>query len=343
MKYMKVNYFIVGRWHNGHKYGIQTRFEVSGYACKEYPEIAVRKAETGIWVIDSIETGFGMGASGETSDRAVKNYVENYKERFDNLGRNYLDDAKKIILSAPLDSDLDKWETINFSTVNGRKYDRIIRMAHNSNLIVKKADDAYYLHGGNINITGDPEKLIEIKKQIASWAASAETTEEHSAQVPAATAEEHSAQAPAATAEEHSAQAPTTTTEEHSAQAPATTTEEHSAQVPEATTEEHSAQVPGNSKIWIVPVPDSAGKYYHHTEKDNGKIFIGSQISGDGFKIYFNPSTMRTEITTAKKSFQDDAINAGFYKSYRGTYNKKLTWKAYRAAVKLAQKWTTAA
>lgn len=86
----------------------------------------------------------------------------------------------------------------------------------------------------------------------------------------------------------------------------------------------------------------------NHSEKKTGrtevpeKTFIGQKITGPGYEIYFNPETCRTEIRTGSKKHQADAAAAGFYKSFRGTYNKKLTWKAYRAAVKLSEKWNAA-
>lgn len=71
------------------------------------------------------------------------------------------------------------------------------------------------------------------------------------------------------------------------------------------------------------------------------KTWIGSRIDGNGFTIYFNPETMRTEIQAIEK-YIPDLVSAGFYKTNHGTYNKKLTWKAYRAAVKLSEKWNAA-
>ena len=66
------------------------------------------------------------------------------------------------------------------------------------------------------------------------------------------------------------------------------------------------------------------------------KTFIGQTIRGDGWRVYFDGETQRTRIIfdqeptpAAKKAVQD----AGFY--YSGqmkSWNKKLTFKAYRAA-----------
>lgn len=68
--------------------------------------------------------------------------------------------------------------------------------------------------------------------------------------------------------------------------------------------------------------------------------FIGETITGNGWKILFDSETARTRVmfdeepTDAARSAVE---NAGFYYSpYMNSYNKKLTKKAHRAALALA-------
>lgn len=66
------------------------------------------------------------------------------------------------------------------------------------------------------------------------------------------------------------------------------------------------------------------------------KTFAGSQIDGNGWKILFDDQTARTRVifngvpTDAARAAVE---KAGFYYSRAlNSWNKKLTWKAYRAA-----------
>lgn len=69
------------------------------------------------------------------------------------------------------------------------------------------------------------------------------------------------------------------------------------------------------------------------------KTFIGDSIQGKGYKIYFDGNTSRTRVifdadpTAAARAALD---KAGFYFSAAmNSWNKKLTFKAYRAALAL--------
>lgn len=76
-------------------------------------------------------------------------------------------------------------------------------------------------------------------------------------------------------------------------------------------------------------------------EKPAEKTWIGSTITGAGWSIVFDEALKRTRVlcehpTDAQKSAIEDA---GFYWSATmGSWNKKLTVKAYRAAQELAAK-----
>ncbi len=68
--------------------------------------------------------------------------------------------------------------------------------------------------------------------------------------------------------------------------------------------------------------------------------YVGKTVVGDGWKIAFDATAQRTRVTFAKDPTpaQKQAIDAaGFYWSAAmGSFNKKLTAKAFRAAMALA-------
>lgn len=74
------------------------------------------------------------------------------------------------------------------------------------------------------------------------------------------------------------------------------------------------------------------------------KPFIGQTLQGNGWKIYFDGVESRTRvifsIDPSKKAIKA-VEDAGFYYSSKmNSWNKKLTFKSYRAAQKLAQELT---
>lgn len=76
------------------------------------------------------------------------------------------------------------------------------------------------------------------------------------------------------------------------------------------------------------------------------KSFIGTRLDGAGYSIFFNGEAQRTQIrfaADADSRMIEAAKAAGFYYSpTSGTYNKKLTFKAYRAAIALAEQFNAA-
>ena len=76
-------------------------------------------------------------------------------------------------------------------------------------------------------------------------------------------------------------------------------------------------------------------------EKPAEKTWIGSTITGAGWSIVFDAALKRTRVlcehpTDAQKSAIEDA--GFFWSATMGSWNKKLTVKAYRAAQELAAK-----
>ena len=76
------------------------------------------------------------------------------------------------------------------------------------------------------------------------------------------------------------------------------------------------------------------------------KSFIGTRLDGAGYSIFFNGEAQRTQIrfaADADSRMIEAAKAAGFYYSpTSGTYNKKLTFKAYRTAVALTEQFNAA-
>ena len=71
------------------------------------------------------------------------------------------------------------------------------------------------------------------------------------------------------------------------------------------------------------------------------KSWIGTTIKGKGFNIAFDEKTQRTRVLfqTEPTQAQKDAINAAgfFWSAQLNSWNKKLTCKAHRASVALAE------
>nr|WP_295277604.1 hypothetical protein [uncultured Blautia sp.] len=104
---------------------------------------------------------------------------------------------------------------------------------------------------------------------------------------------------------------------------------EESATVPE---EKNGAEESRNPKAARGPVPE--------------KTFVGQSLQGNGWKIYFDGVANRTRVIfsvdPSKKAIKV-VENAGFYYSSKmNSWNKKLTFKAYRAAQELAKELTKA-
>ena len=88
-----------------------------------------------------------------------------------------------------------------------------------------------------------------------------------------------------------------------------------------------------------VPAADPAPVAEEKPAAD-GKSWVGSVIAGDGWKIVFDGMEERTRVFCSDPSEAQRAAieGAGFWWSPRmGSWNKKLTCKAYRAAVALAE------
>ena len=66
------------------------------------------------------------------------------------------------------------------------------------------------------------------------------------------------------------------------------------------------------------------------------KHFEGTEIAGNGFRIVFDGKT-RVIVSDLSEEQKTAITDAGFYyNTVTRSYNKKMTWKAYRSALRLA-------
>ncbi len=134
-------------------------------------------------------------------------------------------------------------------------------------------------------------------------------------------AADHSDNAPAETPADHSNNTPAETPADHSDNAPAETPADHSDNTPAETPDQNAGRTRGT-------VPE--------------KTFIGETIQGAGWRIYFDGSENRTRVIFDKippVRVREIVKEAGFYYSPKmKSWNKKLTFKAYRAAKTLSDR-----
>lgn len=101
---------------------------------------------------------------------------------------------------------------------------------------------------------------------------------------------------------------------------------------------ETASEQPATETVEEQPAPDPKQAHAPVPEK----TFIGSAITGKHFKIVFDGGAQRTRIyipAEYRERYKSIVEEAGFYFSPNmDTWNKKLTFKAYRAAVALSEK-----
>ena len=415
MKYTKINYFILGRFANGRKYGIVTRDEVTGYTADGLDGIAIRKRD-GFWYVDHIATGFGIVTVGsKTRDAAAKEYAEHYKSMVESKPADFFKNAVETFENAPTESEVATWESINYCTTRNYRFDRVTNAARRAGLITKKADDVSYLDGGNINIIGRPEALEPIKEMIKAWAEhdAEQAREAEQAERPENISNDeqekqevedvsiytfaettltckgvvfpveynicaadgsvfafvivdtepngyrhkqkivirpNEPEYPAALAAAKAAAASGKRPETISTGYRKITTPDGS-MIEKAETIPEEPEAPAAEPIQEEPEASAAETVQEEPEKAARdpkqargsvpeKTFIGETIQGNGWKILFDGTTNRTRVifdkapTAAAKAATE---NAGFYySSAMNSWNKKLTFKAYRAAKTLS-------
>lgn len=360
MSFEKVNYSIICRTENGIKYGIQTRQNVSGYVSDEYPDIGIRQAG-GYWYIDHIPTGLKISTFGCKSRKAaLESYTRDYIERVNDIKENKKDFLKKAIESfqaAPLDNEVSSWETVNYCTVYNHRFDKVTDAARRAGLLIRKADNNTYMDGGNINIIGSPEALKPIKAIIEGYAKRDEQKAAEDAPESAKRPEIISAGNPAPEQAPETQEAPAAQVEPEKAPETVILIEKtydirngrqgtrRIVYNPETGTTEAAQEAPQDAAD-VQPEPEARHRIQAPEKPACGAgkplDFIGQVLSGNGWQIVFDTDLQRTRVIIEKSTREKAAPlaeSAGFYYSTNtDSWHKKLTHKAHRAAVALAEK-----
>lgn len=246
----------------------------------------------------------------------MKNYAEKVKE-----AETKMEKAIQTFKAAPLDSEVADWETINYSTVRNSRFYEVRNSARQAGLIVRNADKNTYLDGGNIDIIGDPKALKEIREMIAEFEKrDAERAAEEAAQAAAQVEPEAVPALPDPEEEKNNETAPEETAPEETAP------EAAQAEPEEVETEPEEATRNNGYKPARGPAKP--------------KDFAAEALTGRGWCIVFDTGMQRTRVIVQEEIRETVAQmiqEAGFYWSDNmRSYNKKLTHKAHRAALALA-------
>ena len=313
MKYEKINYCILGRFENGVKYGILTRRTVSGYMAEGFENIGFRK-EKGFWYVDHIQTGLAIVSIGsKTREAALKIYMEKYAARVQKIDMKIIEKMIENYEKAPNEEEVGAWETVNYCTTRNYRFDKVTDAARRANLLIRNADNNTYIDGGNINIIGSPDALKGIREMIAEYdRKDAERAAEEAAQI-------------VPEAQEAPEERKEIISEEP-------TPEVAQAEQEEAKAEPEAVAQTVESKPARVPVKP--------------KDFAWDALIGRGWCIVFDTGLQRTRVIvqdSIRETVAPIIRESGFYWSVNmGSYNKKLTYKAYRAALALAVKLESA-
>lgn len=315
MKYEKIDYSIVGRFENGIAYGIITRRTVSGYIPEGMEGFAIRK-DGKTWHIDHIASGLCAGTSGyKTRELAVKDFKENIEKRINGISAKTIAEMIERHDAAPFDDEVASWQTVNYTSTYEHRIDKIMEAARRAGLICRNNGKSGELNG--VTIFGSMEKMQTINKMIAEYEKrDAERAAEDAAPIAKT---ENVAVLPESKNEER----PETISEE--AEAAQADPEEMD------TTDEEAPRAVGNKPARGPVKP---------------KDFAGESLSGRGWSIVFDSGLQRTRVIVKSEIRETVAPiiqDAGFYWSENmGSYNKKLTHKAHRAALALAEKLNSA-
>lgn len=327
MKYEKVNYSILGHFENGKKYGIVTRRAVSGYTAEGLEGVAIRK-EKGWWYIDHIASGLAVVTVGsKTRDAAVKEYLENYAERVKEAEKRMGDKVKENFKKAPTEEEVATWETVNYCGEYEHRTCKLMDAARRAGILYRNNGSSGELYGATFY--GSPEALKAIKEKIAEYEKrDAEKAAEEVAQAePEAVAALPGPEtvAPAAQAEpEAQEERPETISEEETAPEAAQAEPEAAEAEPEAQEEER------------------ADGYKPARGPVKPKNFAAEALTGRGWCIVFDSGMNRTRVIVQdgiRETVAPMIEEAGFWWSENmKSYNRKLTHKAHRAAVALAER-----
>lgn len=327
MKFEKVNYSILGHFENGKKYGIITRRSVSGYTAEGLEGVAIRK-EKNFWYVDHITSGLAVVTVGsKTRDAAAKEYIEYYAERVKEAEKRMSDKIKENFENAPAEEEVAAWETVNYCGEYEHRTCKLMDAARRAGILCRNNGSSGDLYGATFY--GSPEALKTIKKMIAEY----EKRDAEKAAEEAAPAEPEAVAAlpdpetvaPAAQAElEAVEERPETISEEEAAPEAAQAEPEAAEAEPEAQEEER------------------ADGYKPARGPVKPKDFTAEALTGRGWCIVFDSGMNRTRVIVQdgiRETVAPMIEEAGFWWSENmKSYNRKLTHKAHRAAVALAER-----
>lgn len=168
----KIQYFIIGHFTEGNKYGVVSKQAVEGYQIDDIA--AVRKTEGrqgAYWTVDSFKTGIGIVTTGcKTRKAAIENYENNMKDRVvailteDRL-KKYMEDLH----AAPSEDELKQYEEVEYATVYDWRIDKVQQAARRHGCIVKAESGETWQRGGHFRIYGTAAMLEDVRAIINEW------------------------------------------------------------------------------------------------------------------------------------------------------------------------------
>ena len=128
----KIQYFIIGRFTEGNKYGVVSKQAVEGYQVDDIA--AVRKVDGrqgAFWVVDSFKTGIAIVTVGcKTRKDAIANYENNMKDRVVAiLTEDRLQKMVSDLNAAPSEDELKQYEEVEYASVYDWRIDKVQQAA----------------------------------------------------------------------------------------------------------------------------------------------------------------------------------------------------------------------
>ena len=168
----KIQYFIIGRFAQGNRYGIVSKQAVEGYRIDDIA--AVRKVDGRqgtYWTVDSFKTGIGIVTTGcKTRKQAVENYENNMKNRVVSiLTEDRLHKMVADLNAAPSEDELRQYEEVEYSSVYDWRIDKVQQAARRHGCIIKAEQGETWQTGGHFRIYGTAGMLADVRAIINEW------------------------------------------------------------------------------------------------------------------------------------------------------------------------------
>ena len=168
----KIQYFIIGRFTEGNKYGVVSKQAVEGYQVDDIA--AVRKVDGrqgAFWVVDSFKTGIAIVTVGcKTRKDAIANYENNIKDRVVAiLTEDRLQKMVSDLNAAPSEDELKQYEEVEFASVYDWRIDKVQQAARRHGCIVKAEQGESWQRGGHFRIYGSAAMLADVRAIINEW------------------------------------------------------------------------------------------------------------------------------------------------------------------------------